>query len=409
MASADEARQARAMVSLTLQKMATGGLRDHLGGGFHRYSVDRIWQVPHFEKMLYDQAQLAMVYLAAAYEPELQIYSKAFLQVVRDTLDYVVRDLTAPEGGFYAAEDADSEDDLGSKKEGAFYVWSLNELQQLLSPEEMVTISDVYHLEASGNIPEESDPHQELAGKNILIRSQKLLEADAEALKKIQKKLFEEREKRSRPHRDEKIVTAWNGLMISAFAQAGARFNNQHDLEIAQRAALFIKKYLYDSTSRTLSRSWYSGKVIKEGFAEDYAFLIQGLLDLHAATSNVAYLKWAEELQEKMNELFWDQEKGGYFSSAAGDPHLLVRIKEDHDGAEPAANSIAASNLLRFSKLSTARFRNALKMAEQIIQTMTATLTSMPTALPQLLVALADSLQFSSEEHVCKDHACYVA
>ena len=234
------------------------------------------------------------------------------------------------------------------------------------------------------------------------------LEADAEPLKKIKEKLFVARLKRSRPHRDEKMVTAWNGLMISAFAKAGAQLKNQHDLEIAQRAVMFIKKYLYDPKQGTLLRSSYQGRSMEQGFAEDYAFLIQGLLDLYEATSDLVCLIWAEELQEKMNELFWDQEEGGYFSSAAGDPHLLVRMKEDYDGAEPAANSVAASNLLRFSKLSSSRFTNAAEMAEQIFQTMTATLTSMPTAVPQLLVGLCDSLRSSSEERICKDGSCNV-
>lgn len=399
-----DAKQARAMVSLTLQKMAAGGLQDHLGGGFHRYSVDRIWQVPHFEKMLYDQAQLVMVYL----ETSQVTGEKEFCEVARGTLDYVVRDLTSPEGGFYAAEDADSMDISGKKQEGAFYVWVLSELKQLLSSEEVAIISDEYHLEASGNIPEEYDPHQELAGKNILMSFKEALERDAEPLKSIKKKLFDAREKRSRPHRDEKIVTAWNGLMISAFAKAGEELKDQHYLAIAQRAAFFIKKHLYDQKQGTLLRSWYQGRSTEQGFAEDYAFLIQGLLDLHEASSDGAWLAWAEELQEKMNELFWDQELGGYFSSAAGDPHLLVRMKEDYDGAEPAANSIAASNLLRFSRCSTTRFKNAAEMAERIFQIMMTTLTSMPTAVPQLLAALCDSWKFSSEERICKDDSCKV-
>ena len=403
-ASVAEAKQARAMVSLTLQKMAASGLQDHLGGGFHRYSVDRIWQVPHFEKMLYDQAQLVASYLEA-----LQVTGeKVFLQIARDTLNYVARDLMSPEGGFYAAEDADSKDQAGKKQEGAFYVWSLSELKQLLSIEELAIISDHYQLEESGNVPEKYDPHEELVGKNILMRWETPCDADPGPIKKIKEKLFVARLKRPRPHRDEKIVTAWNGLMISAFAKAGERLKNQHDFEIAQRAVLFIKDHLYDAQRGTLLRSWYQGRSTEQGFAEDYSFLIQGLLDLHAATCDGACLTWAEELQEKMNELFWDEEQGGYFSSAAGDPHLLMRMKEDYDGAEPAANSVAASNLLRFSKLSSARFRNATEMAEQIFQMMTPTLTSVPTAVPQLLVALYDSLQLSSEERVCKDGSCNV-
>lgn len=397
-----ESAQAYEMVRLTLEKMALGGLQDHCGGGFHRYSVDRIWQVPHFEKMLYDQAQLVIAYLEAAQT----MGEKIFFETACNTLDYVMRDLTSPEGGFYAAEDADSDDDSGKKCEGAFYVWSMSELEQFLTSKEMKLITAHYHLQTSGNIPEEYDPHEELVGKNILMRFQGPLEEDSEAIKNIKKKLFTARLKRPRPHRDEKIVTAWNGLMISAFAKAGAQFKEQHYLKIAQRAASFVKKHLYDSQQGMLHRSWCAGKVVVEGFAEDYAFLIKGLMDLYQATSNHFYLTWAEELQEKMNELFWDQEQGGYFSSAAGDSRLLVRMKEDYDGAEPTANSVAALNLLKFARCSTVRFKNAAMMAEQIFRIMAVTLHSMPTAVPQLLVALCDSMEFSSEDRICKDHDC---
>jgi uncharacterized protein YyaL (SSP411 family) len=203
--------------------------------------------------------------------------------------------------------------------------------------------------------------------------------------------------KRSRPHRDEKIVTAWNGLMITAFVKAGVQLKNRDYLNAAERALLFIKKHLYDSERGRLFRSVCSGRRIEHGFAEDYAFLIQGLLDFYEATSEKSWLIWAEELQEKMKELFWDHKQGGYFSSAEGDPHLLVRIKEEYDGAEPSANAIAASNLQRLSQLSLSLFSYATAMAEQIFQSMGSTLNAMPTAVPQLLIALSDSLQ----EHLC--------
>jgi len=394
--------QAQKMVRVTLEQMALGGLQDHLGGGFHRYSVDRIWQVPHFEKMLYDQAQLVLAYLEAG----IMMNEKVFFDVIRNTLDYVIRDLTSLEGAFYAAEDADSKDESGIKKEGAFYVWSMSELKQLLTSGEVELITAHYHLQAEGNIPEEYDPHGELTGKNILMCFEGPLQADLEPLQKIKKKLFIARDKRSRPHRDEKIVTAWNGLMISAFAKAGAALKNQHYLKMAKQAATFIKKNLYDPHRGLLHRSYCGGKIIAEGFAEDYACLIQALLDLHDATSDSIWLSWAEELQEKMNELFWDQAQGGYFSSAAGDPHLLVRMKEDYDGAEPAANSVAASNLLRFSRCTMLRFKNPAMMAEQIFQTMAATLNSSPTAVPQLLVALCDWTKVSSQQFQCTDGTC---
>lgn len=446
-----EAEKIREMVQLTLCKMALGGLQDHLGGGFHRYSVDRIWQVPHFEKMLYDQAQLVLAYLEAGqdlldgsttegdcsiapmrasssildtlsrYAPEVRdtvvsaasstgalITREAFFEVVRNTLDYVMRDLISPEGGFYAAEDADSKDETGTKKEGAFYVWSLSELEKFLSPEEISVLSQKYHLKTEGNIPKEYDPHGELVRKNILMQFEGPLEADSEFLKKIKKKLFTAREKRSRPHRDEKIVTAWNGLMISAFVKGGVCLQDRRYIEIAERALLFIKKHLYDPKHGVLFRSWYGGSTIVTGFAEDYACLIQGVFDFYEATLEKKWLEWAAELQRKMNELFWDKREGGYFSSPAGDPHLVVRMKEDYDGAEPAANSVAASNLLRFSRSLPFCFEDAAMMVEQIFQTTATTLTSTPTAVPQLLVALCESFDFFSEERICVDETCSI-
>lgn len=402
MHSGARAEKAQAMVKLTLEKMALGGLQDHLGGGFHRYSVDRVWQVPHFEKMLYDQAQLVIAYLEAAQVMK----EKKFFQVARDTLEYVARDLRSPDGGFYAAEDADSENEFGKKQEGAFYVWSMSELAQLLTLDEMKLITAHYYLKESGNVPEEYDPHEELAGKNILMRWEATYEVDPEPIKKIKERLFAARRKRLRPHRDEKIVTAWNGLMISAFARAGGMLEDQDCLKRAKQAALFIKKHLYDSPQGMLRRSCCAGKIVDQGFAEDYACLIQGLLDLYDATLEKKWLEWAEELQEKMNELFWDEEQGGYFSSAKGDRHLLVRMKEDYDGAEPAANSVAASNLLRLSQCSIGRFKTATKMAEQIFQIMTTTLNAMPTAVPQLLVGLCDYSEYSSQKFQCDNNGC---
>ncbi len=400
-----ESKKIQEMVKLTLQKMAMGGLQDHLGGGFHRYSVDQIWQVPHFEKMLYDQAQLVTAYLEAGKMTE----EKFFFQVARDTLDYVIRDLKSPAGGFYAAEDADSKDESGIKKEGSFYVWSIEELGQVLTPEEAKLIINYYRLSSGGNISEEYDPHQELTGKNILMRWGEDCHVDNETIKTIKEKLFEVRLKRHRPHRDEKIVTAWNGLMISGFAKAGNALKDSRYLDVARKAILFIKEHLYHDQCGLLLRSWCDGKIVAEGFAEDYANLIQGLLDFYEATLEKKWLKWAEELQEKMNELFWDKEQGGYFSSAAGDPHLLVRMKEDYDGAEPAANSVAASNLLRFSRYSNTCLENTAMMAEQIFQIMGTTFYETPTAVPQLLEALCKSLQFSFEERICKDDACAIA
>lgn len=418
-----EGDQAREMALLTLRKMAAGGLHDHLGGGFHRYSVDRIWQVPHFEKMLYDQAQLAMAYLEAYQLTEEQKYA----EVVHSILGYVKRDMTSPEGGFYSAEDADSNENLSPhstdatndcvapvlapsstsltsasvrtgfdhfnvKREGAFYVWSEEEIKELLTPEEMALVDSYYQIKKEGNVSQESDPHGEFIRKNILMidEQQKQSDFDLKLLAQAKAKLFEAREKRPRPHRDDKILTAWNGLMISAYARAGAALAREDYIHIAISAALFIRKNLYDASREELRRSWREGHSTEQGFAEDYAFLIQGLLDLYEATFDVGWLQWAKRLEKKMDELFWDTEKGGYFSSAAGDPHLLMRSKEEYDGAEPSANSIAALNHLRFSRMLDDV--SAAQQATAIFNASAAILEGMPTAVPQLLVALWYSL-----------------
>ncbi|MFI0348304.1 MAG: thioredoxin domain-containing protein [Chthoniobacterales bacterium] len=393
--------QARAMVLLTLEKMAAGGMHDHLGGGFHRYSVDATWQVPHFEKMLYDQAQLAMVYLEAW-----QITGiKKYADIVRSTLNYVQRDMSASGGGFYSAEDADSAVACDLISEGAFYVWSFEEIQNLLSSQEASLVSAYYGVRPEGNVSEEHDPYKEFAGKNILMSRHDFFpvakelgineKTAEEILAHAREKLLLARNQRLRPHCDDKILTAWNGLMISAFARAGASFNSLEDIEIAKRAAFFLREHLYDEATGELRRSCRAGKSTGEAFAEDYAFLIQGLLDLYEATGEISWLQWADLLQKKMNELFWDNAEGGYFSSVASDPHLLLRIKEDYDGAEPSANSIAALNLLRFSRM--LNDEAAARQAEQIFKITASTLEEMPTAVPQLLVALQFSLMPSRQ------------
>ncbi|MCF7729331.1 MAG: thioredoxin domain-containing protein [Chthoniobacterales bacterium] len=420
----EQGEHACQMALYTLRKMASGGLHDQLGGGFHRYSVDRFWQVPHFEKMLYDQAQLAMAYLEAyqilsfdsnkiandcgvpkldrstpsssSYleypKNEFSFSAHEYAEVVHSILSYVKRDMASHEGGFYCAEDADSINSMGIKSEGAFYVWSMKEIEILLTPEEFSLMKQYYKLSEEGNVPKELDPHGELQGKNILIlhEDQNQIDENKELLACAQKKLFQAREKRLRPLRDDKILTAWNGLMISAYARAGAAFDSQDYTDTALHAALFIRKHLYNAASQELSRSWRQGQIGEQGFAEDYAFLIQGLLDLYEATFDITWLQWAKTLQKKMDALFWDADHGGYFSSPEGDPHLLLRIKEDYDGAEPSANSVAALNQLRFSRM--LHDSSAMQKAEEIFNLSSLSLEGMPTALPQLLVALWYSL-----------------
>jgi uncharacterized protein YyaL (SSP411 family) len=381
----------------TLRKMAAGGIHDHLGGGFHRYSVDAFWHVPHFEKMLYDQAQLAVAYLEA-----FQITrDPLFEEVARDTLDYVRRDMTAKEGGFFSAEDADSEIPGGTgnpplqKSEGAFYIWSKQEVAEALGSS--AEIFDFhYGVQPDGNVPPAADPHAEFTGKSILIELQTVAETakhfrmeEAEArqlLAKSRATLLSLRTKRPRPHLDDKIITAWNGLMISAYARGAQVLDDPGYLEAATRAATFVRTQLYDASRKVLVRNYREGRSEVEGFADDYAFVIQGLLDLYEASFEVSWLQFAIELQETQDRLFFDEEKGGYFSGTGQDPSILLRMKEDNDSAEPAASSVAALNLLRLAQL-----RNEVRWyerAEKTIDAFSPQIGHFASAMPQMLVAL---------------------
>ncbi len=348
----DLGQEAIGMTATTLQRMIEGGLHDHLGGGFHRYSVDEQWHVPHFEKMLYDQALIAMNLIEAQQATGLPVFG----WVARGIFDYVARDLTSPLGGFYSAEDADSLLAHGRVEhaEGAFYVWTKAELDAALGADAEFFCAH-YDVKTEGNVAH--DPHGEFGGKNVLRQLRplartaeqfKLPVADAEQkLLASLEKLRVIRAQRPRPHLDDKILTAWNGLMISALARGSQVLGEPERLAAATRAAEFIQRELHDAATGTLYRSWREGRSDIPGFAEDYAYLIQGLIDLYEAGFDIRWLQWAERLQAKMDELFWDAERGGYFNSRAGDPTVIVRLKEDYDGAEPAANSVAATNLIR--------------------------------------------------------------
>ena len=340
------------MATDTLRAMALGGMRDHIGGGFHRYSVDAQWRVPHFEKMLYDQAQLVLAYLEAAQATGDDFYAT----VAEDTLHYVLRDMTSPEGGFYSAEDADSipPEQVGSpnahKSEGAFYIWSDDEIGRLLGPDAEIARRH-FGIQKDGNAPH--DPQGEFTGRNLLYVAQNV--DDAAALERIRKTLFEARKTRPRPHLDDKVLTAWNGLMIAAFARA-ARVRPQSPDAVryrtaAETAARFIRERLWRPSSATLLRRYRDGEAAIEGYAEDYAYLIWGLLELFEATGDAAWLEWAIVLQKRQDELFWDEADGGWFSTTGKDPTVLLRLKEDYDGAEPAASSVSALNVLRLAHL----------------------------------------------------------
>ena len=384
--------EALEMVLLTLRRMAAGGMCDQLGGGFHRYSVDDRWFVPHFEKMLYDQAQLAISYLEAF----LISREKLYADVARDILEYVLRDLTSPDGAFYSAEDADSAPDASRpehKSEGAFYLWSRAEIEALLGRPVADWFSFVYGVEEEGNV--RYDPHGEFAGKNILYQAHTIEEAARHfqadrdllqaAVAEARRKLLEARRRRPRPHRDDKILTAWNGLMISAFALAGQVLGEERYLEAARRAARFLLGRLWDPATATLLRRHRDGEAAIAGFLDDYAFLIAGLLDLYEACFELDLLKSAERLAERMIELFEDAAQGGFYATAAGDASLVLRLKDDYDGAEPSGNSVAALALARLAEM-TGR-QDFRRSAEGTLEAFASRLNSLPVSLPLMLVA----------------------
>jgi uncharacterized protein len=397
----ESGKHALEITLFTLRKMAAGGMHDHIGGGFHRYSVDRYWHVSHFEKMLYDQAQLALAYLDAFQITQ----DRQYEAVARDILDYVARDMTSKEGGFYSAEDADSpvvaagaERGHVETKEGAFYVWTNKEIDAALG--DAAEIFDFhYGVQPHGNAPEGSDPQDEFRGKNILIERHPIAETAkhfhkteeeiGKLLAECRAKLFSIRSKRPRPHLDDKIIAAWNGLMISAYARCAQMLDPAtagRYLEIATRAARFLRTNLYEEKSKLLYRNYRGGRSDIEGFADDYAFVIQALLDLYEASFDVEWLKFAVELQATQDRLFFDEKNGGYFSTSGKDENVFLRMKDDNDGAEPAASSVAALNLLRL-----AQFRDETQMAESARKTVDAfatTLSHFPSAMPLMLVAL---------------------
>jgi uncharacterized protein len=352
------------MAAETLRGMAMGGMRDHIGGGFHRYSVDADWRVPHFEKMLYDQAQLVLAYLETAQATG----DDFFATVAEDTLNYVLRDLTDARGGFYSAEDADSvpPETAGQadahKSEGAFYIWSDSEIGELLG-EDADVARRRFGVEPDGNAPQ--DPQGEFRGKNLLYIAQSVEDIAARsgnspdevvaALGRIQDKLFTVRATRPRPHLDDKILTAWNGLMIGAFARA-SRVLTAHEssgryLDAASRAATFIREVMWRDHDQKLLRRYRDGEAAIDAYAEDYACLVFGLLDLFQASGNPEWLEWATNLQRQLDAKFWDAAEGGWFSTTGEDASVLLRLKEDYDGAEPAASSVSTLNLITLGHL----------------------------------------------------------
>ncbi len=337
------------MVEHTLENMYRGGIHDHLGSGFHRYSTDNRWIVPHFEKMLYDQALIA-----AAYTEAYQIAGKEiYKETAEGVLDYVLRDLTSQEGGFYCGEDADVEGE-----EGTFYLWTLEEVRKILDTEEAELIKKTFSLKEGGNFEEEIRGKK--TGTNLLymVQSSEALAAELgistdeieSRIKIAKKKLFEARNKRERPSRDDKILTDWNGLMIAALAKGFHTFGEKKYLKAAEKAADFILRTLYNPKKRLLHR-YRDGNADIPGNADDYAFLIHGLLELYEAGFELRYLKAALSLNLELLEHFWDPVHGGLFFTADDSESLIFRKKEFADSAIPSGNSMEMLNLLRLSRI----------------------------------------------------------
>jgi uncharacterized protein len=359
--------EARTMAVDTLRAMALGGMRDHIGGGFHRYSVDARWRVPHFEKMLYDQAQLVIACLEAAQAAGDGFYAS----VAEDTLDYVRRELTHEQGGFFSAEDADSvppehvgEPDAHAT-EGAFYIWPQAEVDALFDEQDAHIVRLRFGIEENGNAP--ADPQDEFGTKNLLYTASSIEEiatrtglapdAVVEVLGRARPVLFRTRATRPRPHLDDKVLASWNGLMIAACARAGRVIGGlvpdagAEYVGVAERAAAFVRTQMWNAESRTLLRRWRDGDAGIAAYCEDYACVVWGVIELFQATGHVEWLDWALELQARQDALFWDEVDGGWFSTTGDDASVLMRLKEDYDGAEPAASSIGVRNLIDLGHL----------------------------------------------------------
>ncbi|KAK6341034.1 hypothetical protein TWF696_009344 [Orbilia brochopaga] len=362
-----ECEKAKFMAVTTLRNMNRGGLHDHIGNGFARYSVTEDWSLPHFEKMLYDNAQLISVYLDAY----LLTKDQELLDAALDAADYLCfGPLSHKDGGFYSSEDADSYARKGDtdKREGAFYVWDRKEFTKILGEQDADICAKYWDVRTDGNVDPSKDIHDEFLHQNVLQISMtpsqigaKLGHSEAtivEKIKNARKKLRDYREKeRPRPNLDDKILTGWNGLAISALARLAAALEDV-DLErskvylnSAVRAAQFLKKNVFDPRTLSLKRLWREGPGATKAFADDYAYLIHGLLSLYDATFDSSWLRWAHDLQGAQTKLFWDDVQGGFFSTERDAADLILRLKDGMDSAEPSTNGISAANLYRMGSL----------------------------------------------------------
>ena len=376
------------MVTHTLRQIRLSGTYDQIGWGIHRYSTDNEWLVPHFEKMLYDQA----LFSTACLETYQITRDSFFKEACEHTLAYVDRELSSPEGGFYSAEDADSEG-----IEGKFYLWKMTEISTLLSEDDAALFIDLYQFEESGNYLDESTrtktgsniPHLKKSFFQYAQENSLDLVQLSKRLEKIRTILFKNREKRIHPQLDDKVLTDWNGLMISAFARAGQAFGKKEYIERARKAADFCLKELRLEDGRLIKR-WRLGKAGLPAHLEDYAFLAQGLLDLYESAHDSKYLVHAKQLIDFARDFFEDRIKGGFFLTSKDGEKLLTRPKEIYDGAIPSGNSIMAMNLARIWKITGDEgFRDCLNRS---FSAFSGFLKTHPSGAENFLHALAFSL-----------------
>lgn len=368
-------RDALEMVEHTCRRMAEGGMYDQLGGGFHRYSTDARWLVPHFEKMLYDNALLSRLYLHVYQVTNDDFYRR----IAEETLDYVVREMTDERGGFYSTQDADSEG-----HEGKFFVWTVDEIKEILGEDDAALFCAYYDVTAGGNFEGQNILNVTRPAEKVAREAHITVERLLEAVERGRRKLFAVREGRIKPQRDEKVLTAWNGLMLASFAEAAAILERDDYLETAKSSARFILEKM--RRERLLLRTYKDGQAKLNAYLEDYAFFIDGLLALFEATGELRWLEDARSLAEIMNEEFWDEEDGGYFYTGRSHEELIVRSKDFLDNATPSGNSVAAEVLLRLAVLTGNE--DYSRKAVTIFRLLGGQMTRYPSAFGRLFAAL---------------------
>lgn len=374
------------MVEKSLDAMYRGGMYDHIGFGFSRYSTDRKWLVPHFEKMLYDNALLAIAYLEAYQATR----KKKYARIAREIFTYILRDMTSPEGGFYSAEDADSEG-----VEGKFYVWEKHEIENILDKEAAKMYCNEYHITENGNFEGKNIPN--LIGADVQDIFDEVDENGevGSFLNNCREKLFNYREKRVHPYKDDKILTAWNGLMIAALAIGGRVLGDANYITAAEKSVEFIYKHLVSKKDGRLLARYRDGDAALPAYADDYAFLTWGLIELYESTYKPEYLQNAIKTNSEMIKLFWDNSAGGFFIYGSDSEQLIMRPKDIYDGAIPSGNSVAALNLLRLARLTGDA--SLEEKAGMLLKAFSKSIKTYPRAYPFSLIALMYSLSQSQE------------